>query len=166
MPQILRGHILSRRLFFWIGGMVGVFVLPCFCSFVSAQGSVKVVADERMQFLLNKHIEFNVQARTVQGYRVRVAAFSGTGAKDKAFELKETLLGQNQSLQAYVIYDDPNFIVKWGDFISRLDAYAAFETIKSLYPDASIVRDDVNLPKLPEENLITPEELRDAMKNQ
>lgn len=166
MLQTLKHYTLSHHLFLWVSHVTGVLVLSCFCSFVSAQGSVKVVADERMQFLLNKHIEFNVQARTVQGYRVRVASFSGPGAKDKAIELKENLLNQNQSLQAYVIYDDPNFIVKWGDFISRLDAYATLENIKRSYPNASIVRDDVNLPKLPEENLIAPEELRNAMENQ
>lgn len=156
---------MSRCLFF-VGCVACLLCVPYFCLPVSAQGRVKIIADERMQFLLNKHIEFNVRARTVQGYRVRIASFSGSSAKDKAFELKESLLARDKDVPAYVIYDDPNFIVKWGDFISRLDAHAAFEKIKHQYPNASIVRDDVHLPALPAENLISPEELRQAMENQ
>ena len=45
-------------------------------------------------------------------------------------------------IKAYLIFDEPNFKVKVGDFVSKLDAFVFMQKIKSLYPCA-IIKDNI-----------------------
>ena len=53
---------------------------------------VEVVADGRLQTILEQHISYNSMAKTFPGYRIKVAKFTGDNAKKQAFDLKKQLL--------------------------------------------------------------------------
>ncbi len=60
-------------------------------------------------------------------------------------------------MRAYVTFDEPNFIVKAGDFLTKLEAYAVYSELKPNVPTALIIKDWINSPVLSEEDLKTPE---------
>lgn len=122
-----------------------------------AQGQVKVIADGRLQTILERHIEYGEMSRSVQGFRVRVNSFTGANAKSKAFALKTELQEKYPEIRAYVTFDEPDFIVKAGDFLTKLDAYALYSALKFNIPTAQIIRDWINSPVISEEDLKTPE---------
>lgn len=134
-----------------------LFFLSLICIDTGANAQVKIIADGRLQTILERHIEYNEMSRSIQGYRVKVNSFTGGNAKSKAFALKDDLQEKYPSVRAYVTFDEPDFIVKAGDFLTKLDAYALFSKLKPLCPAAQIIRDWINNPVLSEEDLQTPE---------
>ena len=64
-------------------------------------------------------------SRTLQGYRIKVNSFTGENAKAKAYALKDELTAAYPSTRTYVTFDEPNFVVKCGDFVTRPTANRA-----------------------------------------
>ena len=123
-----------------------LFIVFSFLLSLQSQSQVKVIADGRLQTILERHIEYNEMSRTLQGYRIKVNSFTGTNAKAKAFALKDELMDIYPNTRAYVSFDEPNFIVKCGDFITRLEAYNLFKQIKPQISSAIIIKDWINNP--------------------
>lgn len=143
-----------------------VFIVVLCISSLGLYAQVEVVADGRLQTILEKHVEYNRMAQTTKGFRIKVATYTGEGAKDKAFELKSSLLEAYPRLRSYVIFDEPYFIVKIGDFTTKLDAYSTFSELKKQVPTALIIQDYINMPIINEEDLLTPEYYEDELENE
>jgi hypothetical protein len=120
---------------------------------LQTNAQVKVVADGRLQTILERHIEYNEMSRSLQGYRIKVNSFTGANAKAKAFALKDELSEIYPSTRVYVSFDEPNFVVKCGDFITRLDAYNLFKHIKPQISSAIIIKDWINNPIISEQDI-------------
>lgn len=123
----------------------------------SSQAQVEVIADGRLQTILEQHITFNEILRTVPGFRIKIGIFTGAGSKQKAFDLRDDITNNNPSLRAYILFDEPNFTVKCGDYLTKLDAYGPFMNLRSIYPSATIIRDYINFPVLSRDDLVLPE---------
>ncbi|MBQ6956401.1 MAG: SPOR domain-containing protein [Bacteroidales bacterium] len=112
---------------------------------VSAQnrkGTIEITGDIKVGELVKKHVEFNERLRTVPGYRVQIAALSGPNSRNQAFELKSRFKESYPDVEVYIVFSEPNFRVKVGDFTSKLDAYVFMQRIKDTYP-GTIVRENV-----------------------
>ncbi|MBR1785007.1 MAG: SPOR domain-containing protein [Bacteroidales bacterium] len=120
------------------------------------QGRLTVVGDTKAGQMVEKHVELASRTRTVQGYRVQIASFSGTGGKQSAFNLRDRFRADYPSVQAYIVFDEPNFKVKVGDFRTRLEAYAFMQQIKDVYK-GYLVKDFIN-PEPPEQQEFAPDD--------
>lgn len=133
------------------------FIVISFCFSLKSNAQVKIIADGRLQTILERHVEYNEMSRTLQGYRIKVNSFTGENAKAKAYALKDELTAAYPSTRTYVTFDEPNFVVKCGDFVTRLDAYNLFKNIKPQISTAIIVRDWINNPVISEVDIEQPE---------
>ena len=125
---------------------------------VSAQsGRVQITGDITVSEMVEKHIELNNKVKTIPGYRVQIASFSGTNSKSNAFNLRDRFMTDYPENQAYIVYDEPNFKVKVGDFRTRLEAYAFLQEIKEFYK-GYIIKDNI-YPEPPEVNDFAPDDL-------
>ena len=124
------------------------------------KGRVEVTGDVQVSELVKKHIEFNERIRTVPGYRVQIAALSGPNSRNQAFELKQKFKEEYPEVEVYIIFTEPNFRVKVGDFTSKLDAFVFMRRIQSRYP-GTIVKENVYPIHLDMSNII-PETDADA----
>lgn len=106
------------------------------------RGHTEVAGDVAVEQLVKKHIEFNEQLRTIPGFRIQIASLSGSNSKSNAFNLKEQVSNAFPEQQVYVIYDEPNFRVKVGDFRTRLEAYAFLQQLKATH-SGTIVKDNI-----------------------
>lgn len=114
-------------------------------SYVSAQnrkGTIEITGDTKVGELVKKHVEFNERLRTVPGYRVQIAALSGPNSRNQAFELKARFKEMFPEVEVYIVFSEPNFRIKVGDFTSKLEAYVFMQKIKDTYP-GTIVRENV-----------------------
>ena len=109
---------------------------------MAQSGHVNVVGDVAVKKMVEKHVEFNSRNRTIPGYRVQIASFSGVNSKSSAFELRDRFMVDYPEVQAYIVFDEPNFKVKVGDFRSRLEAYAFLQQIKEFYK-GYIIKDNI-----------------------
>lgn len=140
-----------------------IIALACLCAtpcFAQRKGHSEIVGDVAVSQLVEKHIDFNERVKTVPGFRIQIAALSGANSKNKAFELKEKFLATYPEVNAYIVFDDPNFRIKVGDFTTRLEAYTFLQRIKVAYP-GNIVKDNVYPIRLNWDELV-PETDEDA----
>ena len=106
------------------------------------KGKVEITGDVQVSELVKKHIEFNECVRTVPGYRVQIAALSGANSRDQAFELKRRFKEEYPEVEVYIVFTEPNFRIKVGDFTSKLEAYVFMQRIKDSFP-GTIVKENV-----------------------
>lgn len=119
-------------------------------------GRVRVTGDVAVNQMVEKHIELNSKTKTIPGYRVQIASFSGTSSKSNAFGLRDRFMTDHPTVQAYIIYDEPNFKVKVGDFRTRLEAYAFLQEIKETYK-GYIIKDNI-YPEPPQQIEFAPDD--------
>ncbi len=124
------------------------------------KGKVEITGDVQVSELVKKHIEFNERVRTVPGYRVQIAALSGANSRDQAFELKRRFKEEYPEVEVYIVFTEPNFRIKVGDFTSKLEAYVFMQRIKDSFP-GTIVKENVYPIHLDMSNIV-PETDADA----
>ncbi|MBQ6068152.1 MAG: SPOR domain-containing protein [Bacteroidales bacterium] len=107
-----------------------------------SRGRIEIKGDVAVSQLVQKHIELNERVRTIPGYRIQVASLSGTSSKNRAFDMKERIREAYPGVEAYVVFDEPNFKVKVGDFRTRLEAYVFLQQIRNEFP-GTIIRDNI-----------------------
>ena len=106
------------------------------------EAQVRIVGDVAATQMVERHVELNQRVKTIPGYRVQIASFSGTNSKTSAFNLREQFMTDYPTVGAYIVFDEPNFKVKVGDFRTRLEAYAFLQQIKEVYK-GYLVKDNI-----------------------
>ena len=109
---------------------------------IAQSGHITVTGDVTVNEMVERHIELNKRVGTMPGFRVQIASFSGTNSKTSAFSLRDRFMADYPLVQAYIVYDEPNFKVKVGDFRTRLEAYAFLQEIKEVYK-GYIIKDNI-----------------------
>ena len=116
--------------------------LPIVCTAQTKKGKIEITGDVQVSELVVKHIEFNERIQTVPGYRIQIAALSGPNSRNQAFDLKRQFKEEYPDVEVYIIYTEPNFRIKVGDFTSKLDAFVFMRKIQNRYP-GTIVQENV-----------------------
>lgn len=106
---------------------------------------VQVQTDSRLDSLVEKNIETNKAANGVQGYRVQI--FFGSERK-QAQDAKTKLLQLMPDEEVYLMYQQPYFKVRVGDYRTKLEAEAVYRKLIHEFDKLFIVPDKINLPKL------------------
>ena len=136
--------------------VAGVIAVVSQSAAMGQTGRVRVTGDVAVNQMVEKHIELNSKTKTIPGYRVQIASFSGTSSKSNAFALRDRFMTDHPTVQAYIIYDEPNFKVKVGDFRTRLEAYAFLQEIKETYK-GYIIKDNI-YPEPPQQIEFAPDD--------
>ncbi|MDY5968875.1 MAG: hypothetical protein SPJ13_02510 [Bacteroidales bacterium] len=124
------------------------------------RGHYEIIGDVQVNELVQKHIDFNEQVKTIPGFRIQIASLSGSNSRNEAFRKKDAFKATFPEVEAYVIFNEPNFKVVVGDFITRLDAFLFLQKSKDLFP-GTIVKDEVYPLRL-DWDTIVPETDEDA----
>lgn len=137
-----------------------IFNFSFFIAPVFSQGSrFSVTGDVAVNAMVERHVEFNNRVKTIPGFRVQIASFSGANSKNSAFSLRDRFVIDYPAVQAYIVFDEPNFKVKVGDFRTRLEAYAFLQQIKEVYK-GYIIKDNIN-PEPPIVEDYAPDDLEE-----
>jgi hypothetical protein len=126
------------------------FMVLFFTLSASAQtrGKVEVVKDARIDTFATRRSELNkvakVDAETVNGYRVQI--FTGENRKE-AYSAQAKFQQEFPNIRTYVIYNEPNFKVRAGDFRTRLEAEKLEEELKKWFTGMFIIPEKINQPK-------------------
>jgi SPOR domain len=125
------------------------FLLALVCctvvSVVAQNKYVQVQTNNRLDSLIEKNIETNKAANGIQGYRVQI--FFGSERK-QAQDAKTKLLQLMPDEEVYLIYQQPYFKVRVGDYRTKLEAEAVYRKLIHEFDKLFIVPDKINLPKL------------------
>jgi hypothetical protein len=112
------------------------------------KGHIQVIQDDKVDLLVSKHIQINQNRNGIEGYRIQIFFDSGNNSKTKAQSVYEGFKAKNPDVRAYLSFKSPNYKVRVGDFRTRLDAQRFLNDIIIEYPNAWIIADMINLPRV------------------
>lgn len=113
------------------------------CSIVEAQRNVHYDVEPGVERIQEDYVNNWRKISTVDGYRIQIAAYSGVNSRSQAEAAKNSFNGMFPYIKANIIYTEPYFKVRVGNYRTRLQAYKDLESIKLSYPGAYIVPDKI-----------------------
>ena len=108
--------------------------------------NLKINQDPRLDKILSWHIGNNKTNNSIDGFRVEIFFSSDVDAKQKALRKKVEFLSIYPENTVHVLYVSPNFRVRVGDFRTKNEALKLYKEIKTTYPVAFIVADEIDFP--------------------
>lgn len=103
---------------------------------------------KEIALLLHAHRSAVARERGVTGYRVHLYMDSGNRARLNTQREQAGFEEKYPDQASYIIYEEPYFKLRAGDFRTRLDARRFLEKIREDYPSAYIVVDRINFPEM------------------
>lgn len=101
--------------------------------------------DSLAKKLVERHKMVAASKMSMPGYRIQI--YFGND-RNKAQEIRSAFIQLYPETPAYLIYQQPNFKVRTGDFRSRIEAAGFLHKINPHFTNAFIVPDEVKLPDL------------------
>ena len=111
-------------------------------------GNIRIIQDDKVDLLVSKHIQINQNHKGIDGFRIQIFFDSGNNSKIKAKSIYESFLAKYPNVGVYLTFKTPNYKVRVGDFRTKLDAQRFLNEILTDYPNAWIIDDQINLPKV------------------
>jgi hypothetical protein len=134
----MKGIIHTRHLL-----IIGLLAVSCLGH--AQNRFVQVQGDTRLDTLISRNIEQNKASNSIQGFRIQIFF----GSERKAAQEARTKFMQNfPGYDSYLIYQQPYFKVRVGDFRTKLEAHALFKQVLPEFERVFIIPDRINLPKL------------------
>lgn len=118
-------------------------LLAMFCMSLSAQNSVRYDVEPVITQIQEDYINNWRKVGEINGFRIQIAAYSGVNSKSQAEYARNSFNNLFPYTRSYLIYNEPYFKVRVGNYYSRLQAYKDLITIQQTYPSAYIVQDKI-----------------------
>ena len=140
-------------------GIIFIFSHSLFMTIAEAQeqstlepGVKNIIQDARVAELINKHIILNENQSGIDGFRVQIFFDSGNNSMENALKVKTNFVSKYPDIPVYLIWQQPNYKVRIGDFRTKIEAQGLFDKIKSEYKNAFIVKDKIAFPAIDQGN--------------
>ncbi|MBS3913073.1 MAG: SPOR domain-containing protein [Bacteroidetes bacterium] len=113
----------------------------------AATAQVEIIADPSVEEMENARIAKRKSlGSNVHGYRIMVGFYSKRDEATSKLSEARSIFGDQYP--STMLYDEPNFKVYVGEFVSKADADAALVYIRKRYAGARIVNDLVPAPRV------------------
>jgi hypothetical protein len=110
-------------------------------------GGIEIIKDPRLDGLVRKQA-YPVSSDglpQIPGYRVQLLFDSD---KKKVDDLRARFISTHPTVETYVFYNAPNYLLKAGDCRTYNDAEKIRDAVRRTFPGSFIVREMIKLPKL------------------
>ena len=124
--------------------LLTILLLSTACCFALAQGNVRYDIEPGISKIQEDYISNWKKVGEISGYRIQIAAYSGVNSRSQAEAARNSFGALFPYTRSYLIYNEPYFKVRVGNYYTRLQAYKDLETIRLTYPSAYIVPDKIS----------------------
>jgi hypothetical protein len=111
-------------------------------------GKVVINQTSELEKLIGLRMAILKKQNGVKGYRIRIFASVGRGARKDANHFRIEFDAKHPDCNAYLVYNNPNWEIHVGDYRTRFEAKHFLQKIKEEYPKAFIVSSVVEFPEL------------------
>jgi hypothetical protein len=125
-----------------------IFIVLLLASAKFSSAQVTVVADPAIDLLVAKHIRINEEGKGFPGFRVQIFSDSGNGARERANEKRSAFVLKYPDVPAYLDFNNPNFIVRVGDFRTKLEARKFLNSVAVDFPYSFVRKDMIQPPPI------------------
>jgi len=103
--------------------------------------TIRYKMDSGLEKQIEKKKELNrSKPPAIDGFRVQIYAGN---SRQQAMQIRTEVVGAYTDYAAYLIYKQPTFRVRVGDFKNRFEAQKLLNELKAQYPSSFIVPDEV-----------------------
>ena len=121
-------------------------------------GKLQLRQDPRITDLLVRHTQINQRRQGSEGFRLEIFFSSETKAREQAVRVRNEFNLVFPTIPSYMLFQTPNFKVRIGNFRNKSEALKTKAYIASKYPNAFIVKDNIQFPELFTESIEQSEE--------
>lgn len=109
------------------------------------EGNIGIIKDARLDALLKRYNAINKKKGSIQGFRIQLVA--STNRAD-IYKVKSKFYSLFPEHRPYVVYQQPNFKLRIGNYRTRLEAYRDLQEILPQFNDAFIIIDELKIEEL------------------
>ena len=102
----------------------------------------KYAVNKKLDPILDSINSINLRRNFIDGFTIQV--YSGLKRED-ALSTKKQISAELPDLESEIHYAQPNFRVKVGKYLSRIDAQKDFVAVKKYFPTAIVIPDKVEI---------------------
>lgn len=103
---------------------------------------VSITSNFDLDFVMNAHLDKNEHYDLADGYRIQIANSSN---REEVYAKKADVYTNFTAFKAYIVYDQPYYKLRIGDFKSKMEARKFLDQIILVYPTAFLVRDEIKI---------------------
>lgn len=124
------------------------FIITCLLSIscVAQSGYLILNKDSRIDNLIMKQRQIHVNDSTIDGFRVQIFMELGNDALRHADSVKTRFSEQYPEVPIYLVFGQPYYRLRIGDFRTRLEAENMYQQVKKEYKNAFVTADRIELP--------------------
>ena len=115
------------------------------------KADVEIYQPQDVASAVRKQVASNAK-RAIQGYRVRIFFDNKQSARVESEETLKRFEATYHDIKAYRTYANPYFKVTVGDFRTKSEAMALLSRIKSAFPSAFVVKENISYPVVDKSN--------------
>lgn len=119
------------------------FTLSCLAQ---NEGRLILEQDIRIEQLIQRQKDIHAADNTIDGYRIQIFMESGNDAVEHANTTMEEFKTNYPDMPIYLIFGQPYYRLRVGDFRTRLEAEKIFQVLSKDYKKAFITSDKIQLP--------------------
>lgn len=120
-----------------------VLSLTCFSQ---NEGYLNVEQDQRIEQLIQRQRKIHNNDNTIDGFRIQIFMESGNDAVEKANEVMKEFQLKYPDIPIYLVFGQPYYRLRVGDFRTRLEAEKVHKTLVKEYKKAFVTSDRIELP--------------------
>jgi len=117
-------------------------------SYKHSSGKIIIFQDAKIRMLLNDYVKSKEKEKGINGYRIQIFFGSGHSARENANNIRNSFVSLHKDIPAHVVFEDPNFKVRVGDFRNKSDALKILIEVEAEYKGSYIVKDFIDFPDL------------------
>ena len=124
------------------------FIITCLLSIscVAQKGYLILKQDPKINKLILKQREIHANDSTIDGFRVQIFMELGNDALIHADSVKTRFQEQYPEVPIYLVFGQPYYRLRIGDFRTRLEAENMYQQVKEEYRNAFVTADRIELP--------------------
>jgi hypothetical protein len=108
----------------------------------SQSDNVTYHGDPKIAELMDAYKNYNRKNDLADGFRVQI---SFGNDRQEVYNNKARLYKDFPNEHCYVLYEQPYYKLRLGDFATRLEAYEKLQAVITKYPGAFIVKDKIKV---------------------
>ncbi len=110
------------------------------------EGYILLEQDQRIEQLIQKQRDIHNNDNTIDGFRIQIFMESGNDAVEKANIAMEEFKEKYPDIPIYLVFGQPYYRLRIGDFRTRLEAEKVHLTLGRDYKKAFVTSDRIQLP--------------------
>lgn len=99
--------------------------------------------------ILEELSEGNKALNKSRGFRVQIySGNSRSEAEEIVSKSRSVLYGEDIAERPEIVYEEPNYKAKIGNYFTRIEAYKIYKVLKKEFPSVLIVSDEIDLDEM------------------